>query len=230
MEQTVNNLTSNQVANGANPHKQNPNHQPANKNIIKILIASVLVVAVLGLVYYGFFVANKIAVEKAAISASSIDLASQIGGTLEEVMVKPGDSVQVDQVVARVGNELIKTTLAGEVIAVKDNFGKSIAKGESVVTMIDRGDLRVEGRLAEDKGLKDVKLGQKVVFTVDAYGGKKYFGIVDEISPTSKESDLAFSISDKREKKDFIIKVRFNYEAYPELKNGMSAKIWIYKN
>jgi hypothetical protein len=67
------------------------------------------------------------------------------------------------------------------------------------------------------------------MFKVDAFGDKKYYGVVDEISSTSHESDVVFSISDKREKKKFDIKVRFNLAEYPELKNGMSAKLWVYK-
>ena len=67
------------------------------------------------------------------------------------------------------------------------------------------------------------------MFKVDAFGSKKYYGVVDEISPTSKESGIAFNISDKRETKEFNISVRFDNAAYNELKNGMSAKIWIYK-
>jgi len=66
-------------------------------------------------------------------------------------------------------------------------------------------------------------------FTVDAFGSKKFFGIVDEISPISDQSGIVFNISDKREVKQFDIKVRFDIKAYPQLKEGMSAKIIIYK-
>jgi hypothetical protein len=95
--------------------------------------------------------------------------------------------------------------------------------------MIDSTDLRVVGHLDEDKGLKDVQVGQLAIFKLDAFGGKKYLGVVDEISETSRESGVVFNISDKREVKQFDIKVRFDTDAYPELKNGMSAKIWISK-
>jgi hypothetical protein len=95
--------------------------------------------------------------------------------------------------------------------------------------MFDPNELRVIGQIDEDKGLSDVKVGQDVEFTVDAYGSKKYTGIVDEISPVSREGDVVFNISDKREVKQFDVKVRFDISKYPELKNGMSAKMWIKK-
>ena len=44
----------------------------------------------------------------------------------------------------------------------------------------------------------------------------------------SQQSGVVFTISDKRETKQFLIKVRFDAAAYPELKNGMSARMWVY--
>jgi hypothetical protein len=54
-------------------------------------------------------------------------------------------------------------------------------------------------------------------------------GIVDEVSPTSRASDVVFNISDQRPTNQFDVKVRFDPSEYPELKNGMSARIWVYK-
>jgi multidrug resistance efflux pump len=81
----------------------------------------------------------------------------------------------------------------------------------------------------EDKGLSQIKVGQSAIFTVDAFGSKEYSGIVDEISPTSNQGDIVFNISGTRQEQDFDVKVRFDTTQYPELKNGMSAKLWIYK-
>ena len=94
--------------------------------------------------------------------------------------------------------------------------------------MIDPAELRVVGRLQEDKGLQDVHIGQRATFTADAFPGKTYEGIVDEISPTSNQSGVVFSISDKREIRQFDIKVRYDIVLHPEFKNGMSAKLRIY--
>ncbi len=182
-----------------------------------------------GLVYF-YSYTSKISIDKAEISANKIDLAAKTPGTLEETFVNEGDVVAADTVVARVGTTLIKTDTAGTIITVKKNVGTIFPAGTPVVSMIESGQLKVSGRLAEDKGLKDVRIGQTASFTVDAFGGKKYYGIVDEISPTSRESGVSFSISDKRETKEFEIKIRFDATTYPELKNGMSAKISIYKN
>jgi multidrug resistance efflux pump len=96
--------------------------------------------------------------------------------------------------------------------------------------MIKPDDLRVVAQIEEDKGLSEVTVGQRAFFTVDAFGSKKFDGIVDEVSPTSRQSDVVFNISSQRQEQEFNIKIRFDVNKYPELKNGMSAKSWIYKD
>lgn len=172
---------------------------------------------------------SRVYIEKSEIVAPTIDLAPQNSGILQQMFVQEGDTIVANESVARVGDELIKAQVAGTVIAVKNDIGKLFNKGESVVTMIQPSELRVVGRLAEDKGLSDVRVGQRAIFAVDAFGSRQYEGIVDEISPTSRAGDVVFSISDKREPKEFNVKVRYDIAAHPELKNGMSAEIWVYK-
>jgi len=200
-----------------------------NVFVLFILITLLLAGGISGLIYWRASL-NSIYIDKAVISAPQIDLSPVTPGPLEEVYVNTGDEVLANTVVARVGNELLKTKVSGLIIDVKSDIGKLFNPGEAVVSMIDPSALRVVGSLDENKGLKDVVVGQQVVFTVDAFGSKKYFGAVDEISPTSRSGDVVFNISDKRQENQFDIKVRFNTSEYSELKNGMSAKVWIYKN
>lgn len=200
-----------------------------DKHLLGWLIAVTATVAIAGSIVYLYTYNNKIYIEKSEIAADKIDLAAKTAGVLEETFVNAGDQVGPDTVVARVGTSLVKTDTSGTIISIKNNVGTLFAAGSPVVSMIEDGDLRVVGRLAEDKGLKDVQVGQTAMFKVDAFGSKKYYGIIDEISPTSRDSGVSFNISDKREVKEFNVKVRFDSTAYSELKNGMSAKIWIYK-
>jgi hypothetical protein len=51
---------------------------------------------------------------------------------------------------------------------------------------------------------------------------------VDEVSPTSEQGSVVFDISDQRPTNQFDVYVRFDPSKYPELKNGMSARIWVY--
>ena len=198
----------------------------------KIAIAMVFLLAgfMLGGYTYWKNFSNRIYIEKGEISASQIDLSPQNGGILEKLWVKEGEMVKKNQPIAQIGDEIVRSREDGLVVKVQNEVGKNFNRNETVASIIRIEDLRVIGTIEEDKGLKDVKVGQKVVFTADAFENKKYEGFVDEISPSAKEKGLAFSISDKRAASEFLIKVRFNNSAYAELKNGMSAKIWVYKN
>ncbi len=187
-------------------------------------------IALTAIAVFLIYSSNQISITKAEITAPQIDLSSQSGGVLEEIFVKPGDRILENEVVARVDNELLKAKSDGLITAVKNDIGKNFNRSEVIVSMVDPKELRVVAHLDEDKGLKDVRVGQRVTFTVDAYGAKKYYGTVDEISSTSNQSSVVFNISDKREIKQFDIKIRFDVATYSELKNGMSSKVVIYKN
>ncbi len=210
--------------------KEEKSLQKVKRNvwILNMLVALVIAGGLAAFVYFKT-TSVRIYTDKAAVESPIISLAPKSSGILQEVYVHEGDRISADTTVARVGNELIKTQVDALVIGVKDDIGTTFNPGTAVVTVIDPNELRVVGRVSEDKGLRDVAVGQRAVFTVDAFGSKTYDGIVDEISPTSDQGDIVFNISDKRQENEFDVKVRFNIDKYPELKNGMSAKLWIYK-
>jgi multidrug efflux pump subunit AcrA (membrane-fusion protein) len=191
-------------------------------------VLTVIVLTVGGLTYFKWS-SGRIQIDKSKISAPLIQLGDATPGTLQEIFVHDGDTIPANAVVARVDNQTIKTKVAGLVVATQNDIGKRFNPGEAIVTMIEPDQLRVVGSIEEDKGLQDVRVGQAVTFTIDTFGSKQFTGTVDEISPTSNESGIVFNISDKREVKEFDIKVRFNISDYPELKNGMSAKMTILK-
>ena len=197
-----------------------------------IAIGAVLlaVIAAISASAYWLVTKDRVYTDAAQVYAPQIALAPKAPGTLEQVFVQDGDTVGPDTVVARVGNELIKTKTSGLVVATVQDGGKLVNAGESVVTIIDPDELRVVAKIDENKGLNNILVGQPVVFTVDAFGSKKFNGVVDEVSSTSHAGDVVFSISDQRPVAQFDVKIRFNPQLYPELKNGMSAKVWIYKN
>lgn len=191
-------------------------------------VVVVVILGVAGSAYYLMNASTRIAIDKAEVSAPLIPLSAQNAGELKVISVHEGDEVQANTVVAQVGNELIKPQTAGRIVLVSNNIGKLFNRGESVVQMVQSDQLRVEARVDEDKGLKDIAVGQRAVFTVDAFGSKEYEGIVDEVSPAPLEAGVAFTISDKRTTKEYVVKIRFDLTRYPELSYGMSARAWIY--
>ncbi|MCX6722229.1 MAG: efflux RND transporter periplasmic adaptor subunit [Candidatus Staskawiczbacteria bacterium] len=199
------------------------------KEIIAVISIFVIILGgIAGLATWNI-ISSRIYVENSLISATVINLSPKVGGTLQEVFANVGDLVQINAPIARIGNELIKANSNGRILSIDTNIGDSFGPNQAVATMIDPSDLRVVGQVQEDKGLKDIKIGQTAIFTVDAFGSKEYSGIVDQINPTSNTGSILFNISDTRQENDFDVKIRFNVNSYPELKNGMSAKLWIYK-
>jgi multidrug resistance efflux pump len=202
------------------------------KSRLPLMIAAGLVLVVGGAVGAAAYLAvenQRVYIETSTIEAPSIPLAPTVSDTLKEVSVSVGDTIAPNAVVAQVGTQLVTSTIGGLVITTNNNVGSYVPAGTPVVTMIDPTQLRVNGKLQEDKGLSKVAVGDRANFTVDAFPGKTYSGVVSEVSPTSRTSDVVFQVSDQRQEQDFDVKVAYDLSQYPELRNGMSAKIWVYK-
>jgi hypothetical protein len=212
-------------------HEAKTQEAPKKSRLPLMVAAGIILILGGGIagIAYALVGNERVYIEKSALNAPEINLAPTTPDILKQVFVAPGDRIAANTVVAQVGTELVKSTSAGLVIKTDNDIGAALAAGTPVVTMIDPSALRVVGQLDEDKGLASLNVGDRAVFTVDAFPGKKYEGVVDEIAPTSRDSDVVFSISDKRETKSFNVKVAFDETKYSELKNGMSARIWVYK-
>ncbi|HXK38001.1 MAG TPA: efflux RND transporter periplasmic adaptor subunit [Candidatus Paceibacterota bacterium] len=200
--------------------------QPWMKSIIGIVIILVLLA---GFTYWRMEW-KKISIENSSIEAPIINLSPTAPGVLAEIYVNAGDTVTENTAVAKVGNELIFTKVAGLIVSVNHQEGQYFNPGAPIVSMINTKEEKVLGKIDEDKGLVDLKIGQPATFTVDAFGSKRFEGYVSYISPMSNQSGVMFNISDKREVKQFDIKVSFDGTRYPMLKQGMSAKITVFAN
>jgi len=195
------------------------------------LIVLIIVAATGGLLYWNDL-QSKVYVENSQITAPVISINPTSPGIISELYVSVGDQVRKDQILAKVGDEILVAKTSGVITHVENTPGQFVNPGldpSPVITMIDPRELRVTGRVQEDKGLKDIAAGQRVDFTVDAFPSSQFHGIVEKVAPSSRVGDIVFSISDKRQEQEFDVTVTYDITAYPELKNGMSAKMWIHK-
>ena len=201
-----------------------------NKNTREWFISVIVIIGCVLGVY--FYVSSKyVYIDKSVIEAPTINLVPSNSDVLQEVFVKEGDSVTADDPIARVGNQIVKAKVNGLIVSVNQNIGQfenALTGQASVATMIDPTQLRVVGHLDEDKGLAVIAVGDVAKFTVDTFGSKEYYGVVDEISQTS-EASVANNIFNQRPTDQFNVYVRFDPVKFPELKSGMSARIWVYK-
>lgn len=217
-----------------------PEHKPEQQKInlvqkirqnpyfLEMVMTVIIIILISGILIYAD-ISSKVSIDSSQIYAPTISLAPSTPGILERVYVSVGDSVGKGKTVALIGGKPLDTMTGGIITSVQDTPGQIISSATPIIEMIDPNALRVVGHIDEDKGLADIRVGQKVTFTADAFGSKKYYGIVESIAPSARQQDIVFSISDKRQVSQFDITVRFDVNKYPELKNGMSAKMKIYK-
>ncbi len=213
------------------PAATDPKKSKGN-NLRKFAVPAMIILGVVligGGIWYWLDQSQYIYTEDASISAPLIQLTPQTPGVLKAVLVREGDGLRAHEPVARVGNEMITTEVAGTAITVKHDIGAVYNPGQPVVTMIEPQAMRVVASIEEDKGLTDIHIGQKARFTVDAYGSRQFDGTVEEVSPTNKAGDVVFNISDKRQEQQYEIKIAYDRATTPPFQNGMSARVWIIK-
>jgi multidrug resistance efflux pump len=200
--------------------------------LIFLIIGAIVIIGGVGAGLYYYVSSKTIYIDLSQIQAPLINLSPTNSGVLQAMYVNPGDVVTANEPIALVGNQVVEAQTAGEIVTTNNNIGQymnTMTGQGTVATMIDPTQLRVVGNLDENKGLNNIQVGDSATFTVDAFGGQTFKGVVDEVAPTSNQSDVVFNISDQRPTNQFAVYVRFDPTQYPQLKNGMSAKIWVYK-
>ncbi len=200
-----------------------------SKPWVQSVTGMVLIAVLLVIFIFWRILSNQIKIDNSFIDVPIINLSPTTAGILNEIYVNVGEEIEPNTEVAKVGNETIVSKVGGIIVSVNHEEGQVFSPGIPVVSMVNPDDETVVGQIDENKGLSEVRVGQIATFTVDAFGSKKFQGVVEEISPISDESGVVFNISDKRSVKQFNVKIRFDIASHPEFKPGMSAKITIYK-
>lgn len=199
----------------------------------KVLRASlIIIIAVLLIGGYVFFqlLRDRVSIEDSLVQAPIITISPEVPGKLLDMKVYEGEQVKKGDALAIVGTSSLNAYQDGLVVSTNNAIGSIASSQTPVVQMINFSDMRIAGTIDENKGLDQIKIGQIVSFTVDALPNQTFWGYVDEISPTSKQTALQFSVSSERPTQQFSVYARFNAYTYPQIKNGMSAKMTVYTN
>lgn len=207
---------------------ENPKQSIFAKPWVQSSTGIIMVILIVSGILFYKSISSYISIEDSTVSSPIISVSPESQGILDEIYVKEGDNVVIDQPLARIGSEILKSKINGIIIYTDNTPGQVFNSSQAVIKMIDPKESRVIATIKEDAGLSKISIGNPVLFTLDAFPGKEYTGIVEEISSTSKDSSVIFSISDKRVVKEFIVKVKYDVSLYKEFKNGMSAKIKVY--
>ena len=197
---------------------------------MRIIIIVVAAIAIIGGFVFYEKLRDRVGVENSLIQAPIINISSQTPGTLVDLRVYEGEKVKKGDILAVVGTQSLNAYQDGIIVSTTKSIGGVASAQAPVVQMINLSDMRVAGTIDENKGLNKIKIGQPVSFTVDAMPGQIFWGYVDEISPMAKQTQLQFSISSERPTQQFVIYAKFDAYKYPQIKNGMSAKMTVYTN
>ncbi len=198
------------------------------KNFRRIFILILLIVLIIVGVFYYFKKEGRVAIDNSQVSAPIINIASQIPGTLNEIDVNENQTVKKGDLLGVVGTQSIRAQTDGIIIQANKEIGSTLTGASNLVQMVNPDDFRIVGTIDENKGLKDIKTGQIASFTIDAFPGQTFWGYVDDVAPSAKQTQMAFSISSERPTQQFNVFIRFDANKYPQFKNGMSAKLIIF--
>lgn len=201
-----------------------------NPKILRIIILILAVIAVVGGILFYQIRQGRVFIDNSLVSNTIITLAPTTPGKLTRLVIYENENIKKGDPIADVDGNTLYADTDGLVIMANNQIGSIVSTQNPVGQMINLSDMRIAGTIDENKGLSDIRVGQVVSFTIDALPGKTFWGYVDEISPSAKQTQAAFSISSERPTQQFVVYARFNAQKYPEIKNGMSAKMTVYTN
>lgn len=199
-----------------------------NPRILRPLLGIIIALIVIFTYIYFQKKTDRISIDSAQVSAPVVSISPINPGKLLEIDVSEGKLVKKGDALAVVGTDTIRADTDGLVIMANKQIGGTMTVQNPIIQMIDPSNFRIVGTIDENKGLDKIKVGQAVSFTIDALTGKTFWGYIDEVAPTAKQTQLSFSISSERPVQQFDVYVRFNAYAYPEIRNGMSAKMTVF--
>lgn len=125
------------------------------------------------------------------VAASSVDVMPDTSGKLTDIRVKVGDTVQRDQILARVdpsrpgmnyATSPIRAPVAGTVTSFPVSRGSMVGPSMSIAKISSTSDLEVNISVAE-RFVSRIAVGQTAMLTFDAFPGEVFAAKVVEVNP-----------------------------------------------
>ncbi len=199
-----------------------------NRRFLKLAGVTCLLLLLAGAYIFYQKTTARVYIDNSLIQAPILTISPAATGKVEAITVKEGQTVTPGDVLAVVGSESVRADTDGLIISAPDLTGSVVNPQTQLIQMIRPVSLRVAGTIDENKGLNQIRVGQVASFTVDALPGRTFWGYVDEISPSAIPQLFSFSSSTERPTQQFTVYAKFDSSLYPDIKNGMSAKLVVY--
>ncbi|MCR4436097.1 MAG: efflux RND transporter periplasmic adaptor subunit [Clostridiales bacterium] len=179
------------------------------KVAVIVLVAAALVGGGSALYYYIYQDTHFFTTENAQVAADMITITPEVTGKITSWNVKEGDDVKAGQVLghqdigslvtnssinpqaldstaAAVASKAdIKSPIDGRVIQCNVVKGEVVAPGTGVATIADTSNMYIKANI-EETNIFDIKQGQKVDISIDAYPGRKFSGYVMSVGQATE--------------------------------------------
>ncbi|MFA6942159.1 MAG: efflux RND transporter periplasmic adaptor subunit, partial [Clostridiaceae bacterium] len=208
-----------------------------NKKNKKVILLSILVVAVLlacSAGYYYFDVSSRyLSTDNAKVTAKMYTITPNISGELIEWSVKEGERVEKNEVLGR--QEVLPYIISpidGTLVKNNGVEGQMVTPVTQLAVIADTDNLYI-GVNIEETDIAKIQVGQNVDVKIDAYAGKIFNGVVNEIDRTTQtyfSSPTSFSTSGTYTKVTQLIPVKIIIENENNLPLtfGMNATVKIH--
>lgn len=166
------------------------------------------------------------------VEATEVQLASELGGVVDEVYVAEGDLVAANQNVVSIqpsnstrgsSRERIRTPIAGTVLYRSVEPGEFASPGAPLVTVADLDRMTLTVYVPEDR-YGQIMLGASYPVTVDSYPTEVFTGTVSHIADRAEFTPRNVQTTDSRKTTVFAIKLALAQNG-GKLKPGMPADV-----
>lgn len=133
----------------------------------------------------------------------------------------------VDAIETQIGELIILSTVDGVVEAMELRPGDLVSPSAPVISVLDTSRLWVRAYVPQ--GDLNIKLGQTLRLTLDAYPERQFTGVVTFVSRQAEFTPSNVQTFEERAKQMFRIKVTLNLDDADDLqlRPGMTADVWL---
>jgi multidrug efflux pump subunit AcrA (membrane-fusion protein) len=158
------------------------------------------------------------------VSASTVDVYSDVAGKVSHVYAGVGRRVAKDENIIEVDPSrpgmtynvgIVKSPVAGTIVALPAQVGMTISQAVPVARISAGNALEIKAYIAE-RFVSRISLGQPVDIELDAYPGETFRGDISEVSPVMDPTSRTMEV-----------KIHIANNPQGKLKAGMFAKIRI---
>lgn len=165
-----------------------PEKGRSGRGAVAALIALVVVIAAITGGYFVLRDMNLLTTDNVKVTASLHAITPSGAGKLRRLMVKKGDVVQKDQILALSENTgYLKSPVDGAIVECDVAEGQTVGPSTVIAVVADTRDIYIQANV-EETAIRRVRAGQSVRVTLDAYPGQAFSGVVREIDSITQSA------------------------------------------